>query len=145
MEVIVAALWFNSDDPSEKASAKAGIQRAVAETAKRKQMNHGPIQYRVLEPDSDEITVSPPAKFGPGTKCLVGEAPAEQAYHVLRQVSGFTHELETKDLEALRAETRRSLDLVFPHDKDRSNARIDAVINEIGPETALRTLEETVH
>lgn len=146
-KILTASLWFNADDPTEKESAKTGIRLAIDIAAQKQGMEHGPVSFRTLEPYDKEIATLPPPQFGPGTKCMVGEAKARPAFHVVKPKSGFTHELEAADLEILRAKTRQALDAAYPNDKDRSNARVDAIINEIGPETALKTLksDDTVY
>ena len=139
MEIIQGAWWY---EPGDRDKAMYQVRERIEQKAREERRVTGPINWRDLPPDSEELTDSPPVEFGPGTMCLLGEAMARPKYHVVTPLSGFTHELEKKDLETLRAETRKALDASFPFDRDRSNARVDAVINEIGPETAMKTLEE---
>lgn len=138
MAVIQGAWWY---EPGGENDARREVRSRIRQKAEAENMVVGPVTWRDLPPDSDELNARPPERFGPGTRCLLGEAPARPRFHVVKPKSGFTHELEPKDLEALRGETRKALDISFPHDGDRSNARVDAIINEIGPETALKRLE----
>lgn len=137
MEIAQAAAWFA---PGERLKAETMIRDAISAATIRRKLHAGPIEWRVVDVDSDELAARPPDGYGPGTQCLIGEAKTTQGYYIVEAKSGFTHELESKDLETLRAETRKALDAKFPHDRDRSNARVDAIINELGPQTALKVL-----
>lgn len=144
MEIAQSACWFDSNDPAEREGAEEKIRNSIKAATIQRRLHAGPIEWRVIEPDSDELAVRPPKGSPLGVKCLIGEAKTAPGYYLVKKASGFTHELESKDLERLRAATRRALDICYPHDKDRSNMRVDAIINELGPETAPKTLGESI-
>lgn len=144
MKTYEAALWFNGANPEDKALAKRGIKDALKIIAVNEGYELGPVRWLDLPPDHSILAVEPPKEFKRGARCLVGEANGRPMNHIVTPVSGFTHELEAKDLQALRERTRLAHRGYYPVAEVLTDAECDEVINELGPETALECLR-TVH
>ena len=126
-DVVELRWWFNGDE--DKALSKRYLSDAMAAMAFTDGVILGPVTFEVI--GVEDSTLPPPPDNFPGTpKCLC----AISRIVGLRSFSRFTMELEDEDLARLRGYTRMGAK------EDLSDEACDAIINEYGPEVALKTV-----
>jgi hypothetical protein len=82
---------------------------------------------------------------GPGVRLLVCEATVIASLKAdIVKATGFVHDLDKRDLERLRQITRAAHQKHQPLERILTDAECDAVIEEIGPQSAMATLREGV-
>lgn len=139
-DTLELSLWYNDQHPQEFESAQVGIYRAFHETELKLGVKMGPVNFTVLAPGDPRVP-EPPKEFQGTPRIMIGEAVVEKLVPVmLTDDIGFTQDLEDKDLETLRAITRRTHRLYHPFEKELTDEQADAIINEVGPETAMKSL-----
>lgn len=129
-----ASLWYNANKPTERASAERGISDVIEMMAKELGLIRGPMRWIDLPPD--EVHIDPPEAFSRGVRYLEGVCPVVKKAHFLTEISGFTQELDKKDLERLREQTRMAHRNAYPREVALTDAEADDWINELGPEAA---------
>lgn len=106
----------------------------------------GPATFTEKQPGEDRVPPVPPAISGPAVRLLVCEARVAEVLRpqVAPAPGGFVHDLDRQDLERLRIITRNAYAKHHPGSNPLTDTECDAVIERIGPESALRTLRGTV-
>jgi hypothetical protein len=96
-------------------------------------------------PGEDRVPPVPDHISGPGVRLLVCEATvvASLKADIVRS-TGFVHDLDAKDLARLRRITRAAHQKAQPMERTLTDAECDAVIEQIGPQSALATVREGV-
>jgi len=128
-DVVQAAMWFAT--PEERVAAKQHIESELAQY-----WVVGPIEWAEKHPE-DAGVPEPPEGSPRSTRLLVAEATVLHLPMVVAE-GNFTAELEAKDLTRLRQITRDAC-WRFQH-RWLTDAECDAVINELGPDAALKAL-----
>jgi len=140
-DVMEVSLWFNFEKPGEAEKAKEGIYKAFILTEEKHGVRLGPVDFEVLAP-GDERVPEPPGHFGGTPKLMLGFAIVEKlVYQTIGGNHGFTQDLEPDDLETLRALTRKAHKQHKPLAVPLTDEQADTVINEVGPETAMKSLD----
>ena len=97
--------------------------------------------YSEKLPGEDRVPPVPDGLTGPAVRLLICESRVVEALapQVVRS-SGFVHDLDRRDLERLRRITRRAYSRTHPGQARLTDAECDAIIEEIGPDSAIKTL-----
>lgn len=97
--------------------------------------------FTTKQPGEDRVPLVPDHISGPAVRLLICEATI---VHVIPpavvKASGFVHDLDARDLARLRKITRRAYAKTHPGQPPLNDAECDAVIERVGPESALKTL-----
>lgn len=126
-QIVEIRWWFNAEDPQDRALSKRHLADLMAAMAFSDGVILGPVSFDVIGIEQ----VGPPPDNFPGTpKCLC----AISGIVGLRSFSRFTLELEDEDLERLRGYTRMEANEYL------SDEACDEIINEYGPEVAMKTV-----
>lgn len=145
-ETLEASLWFNAEKEGEEQSAKDGIYSVFLVIEDHQGLEMGPVSFTVME-HGDPRVPPPPPEFGGTPKLMVGEAVIVKVrtFDIGVEV-GFTQDLEEDDLAKLRKITQGAYLLSKPPGtKPLTDEQLDTIINEVGPETARKTLETGVN
>lgn len=146
-DTLEVALWFNAEHSVEEENARTGIYNAFLITEDKHELEVGPVQFEVLAP-GDERVPEPPSHFSGTPKLMLGFAEVVKLTPSIGADVGFTHDLEPDDLDKLRQATQRAY---FANRRGQkvpplTNEQLDTIINEVGPEVALKSLQRgTVH
>jgi hypothetical protein len=97
--------------------------------------------YTEKRPGEDRVPPVPDHIAGPDVRLLICEARvAELLKPEIIKSTGFVHDLDERDLARLRRITRRAYAKTKPGQAALSDAECDAIIERVGPESALKTL-----
>jgi hypothetical protein len=102
----------------------------------------GPATFVEKLPGEDRVPQVPAHVSGPAVRLLVCEAHvvATGMGEAVTKATGFVYDLDRRDLERLRKITRRAYQRRHPEQAMLTDAECDAIIEEIGPESAIKTL-----
>lgn len=138
-DTIEAAIWLSGEEITEDLSrftsdVKAALdQKALAERAVL-----APPQATTKYPGQDRVPLVPDHIQGPDVRLLVIEAVVLE----VRPIPGhFLNELDPRDLARLRRVTRKAHARQFPGQSAPTDRQCDALINDLGPESAMAALE----
>jgi hypothetical protein len=92
------------------------------------------------KPGEDRVPQVPMHIHGPDVRMLVCEALIVAERAMIVKSSGFVQDLDPKDLAKLREITRRAHQKARPIEMPLTDAQCDAIIEQIGPTSALRSL-----
>ena len=144
-DVLEAAIWLDGRETAEhRALYEADLREQLARAGDLHGMVIGPLMWTEKGVGEDRVPTVPGQIAGPDVRLLVAEARV-----VCRlpdyTIAGFSFvdELDPADLARLRRITRAAHASRNPGHR-LTDAECDAVIDEIGPETALRTLKQAV-
>jgi len=137
-DVYEAALWYNSEKPTERLEAEHGVRVAMS----RESVALSPITFKDMTPGEDRVPEVPP-HFTGQPRLLVGSATVARIYQkAMDSAPGFIHDLDVKELLSLRKITRRVHSKRWPRASTLTDPQCDAIINELGPQAALKTLRD---
>ena len=140
-DTLEVSLWYNSEKPGEYQSAVEGISMALNRTEDLFELRLGPVETEVLEP-GDERVPDPNPDFAGTPKLLIGWATVIYVMTSLEGYQeGFTEDLDEEALQTLRKVTQ----IAYMKNKPANHLRLtdeqlDIIINEVGPETAIKNL-----
>lgn len=138
-EVFETAIWMTGEEaPELKERFIEDVRAYLAEVAERDGVVIGPLVMCEKSPGDDRVPPVPDTIQGPAVKLLVGEATVVAVHPAIAPWS-FVLDLDKKDLHRLREITRQAAPGPL------SDEECDEIIDEIGVETAVRTLREQVH
>ncbi len=145
-DVLEAAVWLDGRETAKHRSLyEADLREQLARVGDLYGMVIGPLIWAEKQHGEDRVPRVPDHIAGPDVRLLVAEA------HVVCRMPDYTvgdgsfvHELDPADLARLREFTRHAHAWRNPGERRLTDAECDAVIERIGPETALRTLKEAV-
>jgi len=140
-DTLEMAIWYNDQHPQEYANAVKGIYLALTKTEEKYGLRLGPVDFEVLDP-GDERVPKPDPKFSGTPKLLVGFAAVVKLVPVtIGEDIGFTEDLDNEALQRLRGVTQGAYLKGKPPDHPPlTDEQLDTIINEVGPEVALKTL-----
>ncbi len=138
-----AALWYNPLHPQEIASAKDGIRKAVQSIAEQYQLIVGPVEWTDFAPGDARIP-DPPPHMPRGVRLMLGEAEVLAQIEAPAAPKPFVDDLERVDLVRLRTITRDAYARNYPDAPALTDAQCDEVIEQIGPESAMRAVRASV-
>lgn len=96
--------------------------------------------YIEKRPGEDRVPPVPAHISGPDVRLLVCEATVLRPETQIVKSTGFVHDLDAKDLARLRKITRRAYAKTHPGQAALNDPECDAIIERVGPESALKTL-----
>lgn len=140
-EVIESAIWLSGEENEQMIQAfKDRVRINIDEEAKKWNVVVGPMTWVIKKPGDDRVPPVPDAIQGINVQLLVGEAMVlGPVKPVIMASSGFVYDLRREDLLLLRKITRKAHQRRQPG-SGLTDAQCDAVIEQLGPEAALRTL-----
>ena len=131
-------MWITGDEPQMlRRQYERDVNNAIASLCQENGFEHGPVTFIEKRPGDDRVPDVPEHIQGSRVRLLVAETEIV-GKRPLSSAGSFVANLEKKDLERLRAITRRKwaeLHLVVLTDK-----QCDECIEELGTEAALDTL-----
>ena len=142
-DTLETALWFNAEHPREEHDARTGIYKAFLVMEDHHKIEIGPVTFSVME-HGDPRVPNPPPGFSGTPKLMVGEALVIKKLALTTHGEvGLTNDLKPEDLELLRDVTQKTYFLHNPAGTPPlTNEQLDLIINEVGPETALKSLRD---
>lgn len=135
------AMWIDGRETPEQ---RAQFERDVAEAMHRSQAHGtilGPVIWSEKLPGEERVPPVPNHIAGPNVRLLVAEARVVGLVANMNNPVGFVHDLEPDDLAILRRVTRRQYEAQYPGHARLTDQQTDTLINDLGPEAALDTLE----
>jgi hypothetical protein len=91
-------------------------------------------------PGEERVPQVPDHISGPGVRLLVCEATVLRPETQIVRSTGFVQDLDARDLASIRRITRRAYAKANPGQPPLNDIECDAVIERVGPESALKTL-----
>ena len=145
-DVLEAAIWLDGRETAEHRTLyEADLQEQLARAGNLHGMVIGPLMWAEKRLGEDRVPKVPDHIVGPDVRLLVAEARVVCRMPDYTDAGGsFVHELDPADLARLRAITRHAHAWRKPGERRLTDAECDAVIEEIGPDSALRTLKQAV-
>ena len=139
-DLLELSLWFNSEKPDEQSHAEAGIYKAFTSSEEQHGLRLGPVVFEVMDIGDDRVP-EPPPEYAGKPRLLVGLAYVDKILPQLGADVGFVHDLEHDDLQRLRKVTQDAYMLSQPPGiAPLDDGALDDIINEVGPETATKSL-----
>jgi hypothetical protein len=138
-DMVETAIWLTGDESKELRERYEGdVRLAMDDLCTELGLVHGPILFSVQRPGEERVPEVPDHISGQCVRLLVGQTLIVDKAPTISNEGSFINNLDPKDLFRLRDITRR----VAPH--YLTDAECDAVIEELGVDTALETLKENV-
>lgn len=138
-DVLETAIWLcGAETPELKGRFECDLQATLASMAADQGVMIGPLLMTEKKPGQHRVPPVPDEVQGMDVRLLVGEAQVIGIEPTVAPWS-FVMDLDKVDLRRLRKITRQAA----PH--ALTDAECDEIIDEIGPDSALRTLRERVH
>lgn len=140
---IEAAMWITGAEAViELERMKAECAAAINQLAAANGFFAGPTRWSTKRPGEARVPPVPGDISGPNVQLLVVEATVV-ARRVVSTPRPFTLELDRADLERLRALTRRGAAAAMCPER-LTDDECDSIINEVGPDTAMKALRRLV-
>ncbi len=146
-DVLECAIWLTGTESEEHVKRWQDVDcpNSLNKAASDKDVLVGPIVFSIKRPGEDRVPQVPDHVSGSDVRLMVAEATVIALRSLDGNGSSFLLDLEPKDLALLRKVTRR----VWAKANNGgllTDDECDRVINEIGPEAAMRAVREaTVH
>ncbi len=135
---IESAIWITGDEPlTLRKQYERDVSNAIAHLCEENGFEHGPVKFIEKRPGNDRVPDVPEHIQGSRVRLLVAEAEIV-GKRPLSSTGSFVANLEKKDLDRLRAITRRKW--AEHHRMALTDEQCDEYIEELGPEAALDTL-----
>jgi hypothetical protein len=139
-QMVESAIWLSGEETEQMIQAwKDRVRENTDQTAKNFNVEVGPFTWVIKYPGDDRVPPVPDHIKGIDVKLLVGEASVIAKKTVIHKQSGFVYELTNEDRKLLHRITRKAFAKRQPGSK-LSDQHCDAVIEQLGPEAALKTL-----
>ncbi len=136
-ETIQAALWL---DGTETPKQILRFRRETAGAMLELGVTLTPLRWTERPPGGEGMPPVPDHLQGPDVRLLVGEADVVGVVEV-KDISRFLADLAPRDLARLRRVTREAYCTQFPGRRDLTNPQCDTLINDLGPDAAVASLE----
>jgi hypothetical protein len=135
------SVWYNADKPGEAANAEKAIYKAFILTEDQHDLRVGTVDFEILTYGEERVPAPPPEYKGTPT-LMIGTATVIKVLNTLMSGDvGFTQDVDEEDLTQLRAITQEAyLGGQPPGTAPLTNEQLDKVIDEVGPETAVKSL-----
>ena len=139
-ETIETAIWLNgTETPELLARFQADAAEIMLEVAMSEGVALTPLRWATKQISDERVPEVPDHIQGPDVRLLVAEADVME--NVTKDISRFLSELEPRDLVRLRRVTRDAYARQWPGQTVLTNRQCDTLINDLGPEAALASLE----
>ncbi len=140
-DTLELALWYNSEKETERPTAERGLRTGLEVLEANYGFAVGEIEIEELSP-GDHRVPEPPLGFAGKPRLLVATADIVEITD--RQVSMFCNDLERHDLDRLRGITQTAYARSNPGKPPLGLDDIDRIINELGPEAAVKSLRSGI-
>jgi hypothetical protein len=138
-DMIETAIWLTGDESKELRKRYEGdVCLAIDDLCKELDLVHGPVIFSVNRPGEERVPEVPDHISGQCVRLLVGQSLVVGRTQSASPEGSFINNLDPQDLFRLRDITRK----VAP--RYLTDEECDAVIEELGVDTALETLKENV-
>lgn len=138
---IEVAIWLTGrETPNQIEAFKKDCTEEVGAFGVMNGVVMGAPVFTEKRPGGDRVPQVPDHISGPDVRMLVCEAVVVAERSLIVKSSGFVQDLDAVDLARLREVTRRAHQRAKPLEMPLTDAQCDAVIEELGPTTALKTL-----
>ena len=143
-----AAVWYDADAEKQRTTAEQMCRHAMHRAMEEYRVILGPLRWADKAPGEEGVPV--PVIEDRDTALgrpllLVCEADVvAMKPQIVLALGGFVNELDANDLARLRKATRDAHRKANPGAPALTDMECDAVINEIGPRAAMRTLQAGV-
>ncbi len=132
--------WYAT--PQQKLQVEQSLVIWFAQQGAENNCRFGEIEYEAM-PSWHQRAPSPPPESGmwflAGRSRVIWVQPT-----VTRHVARLTDDLEPKDLDRMRHITRQAYRHRWPGKPDLTDQQTDDIINAVGPESAIKTLRDSV-
>lgn len=140
-DTMETAIWLSGEETIEdRMRFTLDAQDAFTKTVERHGFKLGPISWEEKRPWDDRVPKVPDHIHGPDVRLLVATAEIIADVGIKIEKPGFCHDLEEKDLALLRHITRREYKNNYPGNAELTDRQCDTIINDLGPEAAVKTL-----
>jgi hypothetical protein len=137
-DMIESAMWITGDEPQTlRRQYERDVNNAITSLCEENGLEHGPVKFIEKHPSDDRVPDVPEHVQGSRVRLLVAETEIV-GKRPLSSAGSFVANLEKKDLNRLRAITRRKW--AERHWIVLTDEQCDECIEELGPEAALDTL-----
>ena len=137
-DLIESAVWVTGDEPLTLRKRYEGdVGNAITCLCDENGFEHGPVKFIEKRPGDDRVPCVPEHIQGSRVRLLVAEAEIV-GKKPLSSAGSFVANLEKKDIDRLRAITRRKWS--EHHLVALTDEQCDDCIEELGPEAVLDTL-----
>ena len=145
-EIVEVAIWLNGEETDEQIAHWKTVQvpALLEQTEKQFGVLIRNIEFSTKYPGEDRVPPVPDHISGINVRLLVCEAQVFSAPPKIEVASGFVHDLTKDDRNRLREITRRAYAKTHPG-QWLNNKQVDSIINAMGPEAALKTLDGKLH
>lgn len=139
-ETMESAIWINGTEGAELLTRyRTDVMNAMLELAASQNLALTPLRWTEKRPGDDRVPPVPDHIQGPDVRLLVAEA--DVMAQTLVSAGNFLGELEPRDLARLRRVTREAYLRQYPGRAPLTNRQCDTLINDLGPDAALASLE----
>lgn len=143
---VEVSVWLTGRETGQQLDA---FKKDCREEVARFGIENGVIMSEAVfiekRPGEDRVPPVPDHIHGPAVRLLVCEATVVASLKAdIVKSAGFVQDLDKRDLERLRQITRAAHQKAQPMERMLTDAECDAVIEEIGPQSALATVREGV-
>ena len=143
-DTIEFAIWMTGEETREQIEQfYRDCRQAVAQLSEQEGFNCASPELFVRLPGEERVPKVPDHISGPNVRLLVIETVVVSK-RVIPATSRYVDDLDAVDLARLRIITRREHQAAQPGAKRLTDAQCDDAINQVAPETALRTIREQV-
>lgn len=140
-QTVETAMWLDGNEtPAQAAQFRQDVLTAMLEVARQQGMALSPLRWTEKHPGDDKVPEVPDHIQGPDVRLLVAEADVMACLEKVG-VGNFLAELEPRDLMRLRRVTRKAYAKQFPMYHPLTDRQADTLINDLGPDAALASLE----
>ena len=141
---IEQAIWYDANtciDPVGKYGES--VKEVIESMCAKSNVVHTGISYKVLKPGDDRVPTVPRwLEKIPGAVPRLLIATTQAKVRIITQ-SGISNDLDKKDLEKLRAITRRKYKEFNPLEKELTDQECDRFIDTLGMEVVLDQLRSS--
>lgn len=138
-ETLESAIWLDGcETDMDLRRFKSDVIDAIDKACAENNLLRAPVRFIEKKPGEDRVPPVPDHIQGLDVRLLVAEADIT-GYAPKPGARAFVGDLDKKDLDQLRVMTRRAYEASNPG-KTLNDYECDDVIEELGPDTALRTL-----
>jgi hypothetical protein len=143
-DVMECAIWLTGTETDGHLTRWKEIDcpNSLRKEANGREVLVGPITFTEKRPGEERVPQVPGHISGPDVRLLVAEAVVV-GFRSIGGGSSFLLDLEPRDLEKLRTITRRAHRKANPGE-ELSDAGCDYIINQIGPEAAMKAVRAAV-
>ncbi len=135
------AMWLDGTETPELLERyRQDVLNAMLALAQSQGLALTPIRWSQKLPGEDRVPEVPDHIQGPSVYLLVAEAEVMACLETY-DPGNFLAELEPRDLLRLRGVTRKAYAKQFPGREPLSDRQCNTLINDLGPDAALASLE----